>query len=153
MCPQVSYHEAGPSRDDSNTLLTPDTHVTLRALLPGRNYSVGVSAVSRGVPGDALLVALATRPLAPALLAAQAAPASLALAWRSDVNSRQDRYELRYRRYRPGLPASDDPDDYETVSTPCSLSHLFQEKRFAMRDSSITLTLVCPRVYIILIRN
>ncbi|KAF9421769.1 hypothetical protein HW555_002450 [Spodoptera exigua] len=45
---KVSYHEAGPSRDDSNTLSTAEPRVTLRALLAGRNYSVWVAAVSRG---------------------------------------------------------------------------------------------------------
>ncbi|CAG9792264.1 unnamed protein product [Diatraea saccharalis] len=40
---KISYHEAGPSRDDSNTLSTAATEITLDALLPGRNYTVTVS--------------------------------------------------------------------------------------------------------------
>jgi hypothetical protein len=42
---QVSYHEAGPTRDDSNSLVTTATNVTLASLLPGRNYTVTVSAL------------------------------------------------------------------------------------------------------------
>lgn len=44
-CVQVSYHETGPSRDDSNSLTTAATNATLEALLPGRNYTFTVRAV------------------------------------------------------------------------------------------------------------
>lgn len=104
---QVSYHEAGPSRDDSNTLSTTEPRVTLRALLAGRNYSVWVAAVSRGVAAEPRAAALATRPLAPVLLAARASDSDLRLSWRSDVNSRQDGYELSYRRAAPPDAATD----------------------------------------------
>lgn len=40
---QVSYHETGPSRDDSNSLSTAATNATLEALLPGRNYTFTVT--------------------------------------------------------------------------------------------------------------
>lgn len=109
---QVSYHEAGPSRDDSNTLMTSDVSVPLKTLLPGRNYTVTVSAVSRGVESNESVFSVPTRPLAPVLLSALAGERALRLAWRSDVNSRQDAYELRYRR-------RGEPDDaYRTVSSP-----------------------------------
>lgn len=39
---RVTYHEAGPSRDDSNALTVATTNVTLDALLPGRNYTLSV---------------------------------------------------------------------------------------------------------------
>lgn len=45
----MSYHETGPSRDDSNTLTTANTNVTLEALLPGRNYTVTVSTPAAAV--------------------------------------------------------------------------------------------------------
>lgn len=95
---RVSYHEAGPSRDDSSALSTPATNVTLETLLPGRNYTVTVAAVSRGVESNESLFAVGTPPLAPVLRSAAAEQRALSLAWRSDVNSRQDAYELRYRR-------------------------------------------------------
>ncbi|CAH0628548.1 unnamed protein product [Chrysodeixis includens] len=108
---KVSYHEAGPSRDDSNTLMTSDVSVPLKTLLPGRNYTVTVSAVSRGVESNESVFSVPTRPLAPVLLSALAGERELRLAWRSDVNSRQDAYELRYRRR--GEPA----DNYRTLKT------------------------------------
>ncbi|XP_023945481.2 tyrosine-protein phosphatase 10D [Bicyclus anynana] len=95
---RVAYHETGPSRDDSSGFSTPLTEAALAALLPGRNYTVSVAAVSRGVASNESAVAAATRPLAPALRSAAPRQRALALAWSSDVNSRQDRYELRYRR-------------------------------------------------------
>ncbi|KAM3958132.1 LOW QUALITY PROTEIN: tyrosine-protein phosphatase 10D [Aphomia sociella] len=110
---KVSYHEAGPSRDDSNTLTTAATEVTLEALLPGRNYTVTVSAVSRGVESNESALSAATRPLAPAVLSVTPRRRALALAWHSDVDSRQDGYELRYRRRRPAPPH----EDYLTVET------------------------------------
>ncbi|XP_022829301.1 tyrosine-protein phosphatase 10D-like [Spodoptera litura] len=63
---KVSYHEAGPSRDDSNTLSTAEPRVTLRALLAGRNYSVWAPAGPRAraaldglQPGRAYSVSIA----------------------------------------------------------------------------------------------
>lgn len=111
---RVSYHEAGPSRDDSNALTTPTTEALLEALLPGRNYTVTVAAVSRGVESNESSFGVATRPLAPVVLAAEPAERALRLAWRSDVNSRQDAYELRYRR-RAVPPAA--PADFLTLET------------------------------------
>ncbi|XP_050561388.1 tyrosine-protein phosphatase 10D isoform X1 [Spodoptera frugiperda] len=129
---KVSYHEAGPSRDDSNTLSTTEPRVTLRALLAGRNYSVWVAAVSRGVAAEPRAAALATRPLAPVLLAARASDSDLRLSWRSDVNSRQDGYELSYRRAAPpdaatdAAPAADAVyHKLETKETSATLSELF----------------------------
>ncbi|XP_039746101.1 tyrosine-protein phosphatase 10D-like isoform X2 [Pararge aegeria] len=101
---RVSYHETGPSRDDSSALSTAHANATLAALLPGRNYTVSVAAVSRGVASNDSVFLAATRPLAPALRAAAPQQRALALAWRSDVDSRQDGYELRYRRRAADAP-------------------------------------------------
>lgn len=109
---RVSYHEAGPSRDDSNALSTPAANVTLEALLPGRNYTVTVAAVSRGVESNESMFAVGTPPLAPVLRSAAPEQRALSLAWHSDVNSRQDAYELRYRR----KDAEVEEDTFHTVS-------------------------------------
>lgn len=95
---RVSYHEAGPGRDDSNSLLTADTRLRLDTLLPGRNYSLSVQALSHGAAGNETLDWAATRPLAPVVEELAPEPRALRLSWRSDVNSQQDRYELEYRR-------------------------------------------------------
>ncbi|XP_060800520.1 tyrosine-protein phosphatase 10D isoform X3 [Amyelois transitella] len=117
---KVSYHEAGPARDDSNTLTTPATNVTLEALLPGRNYTVTVCAVSHGVESNESQFSVLTRPLAPVLLGAEPGARALRLAWRSDVNSRQDRYQLRYRPLKHAQPRT-----LETQDTSAELEDLF----------------------------
>lgn len=43
----LSYHEVESSIGDSNTISTNLTDITLEALLPGRNYSIAVQAVSK----------------------------------------------------------------------------------------------------------
>lgn len=43
----VSYHEVESSIGDSNTISTNQTDISLEALLPGRNYSITVQAVSK----------------------------------------------------------------------------------------------------------
>lgn len=71
-----------------------------------------VSAVSRGVESNSSVFSVPTRPLAPVVESAVPGEAELRLTWRSDVNSRQDSYELRYRRRAP--PAAP-PEPYRKV--------------------------------------
>ncbi|CAB3221781.1 unnamed protein product [Arctia plantaginis] len=133
---KVSYHESGPSRDDSSTLTVSDTSVPLRSLLPGRNYTVTVSAVSRGVESNESVFSVPTRPLAPVVESAAPGDAELRLAWRSDVNSRQDSYELRYRR-RP-------PEPYrklETNDTSATLRDLFPGAVYEIELAAISYNL------------
>lgn len=77
-----------------------------------------VTALSRGIESNETSVSVGTRPLAPSIESAGSAGSAgsavsagsaLRLTWRSDVNSRQDSYRLRYRR----LGA----DRYQTVTT------------------------------------
>ncbi|XP_047019276.1 tyrosine-protein phosphatase 10D isoform X1 [Helicoverpa zea] len=142
---KVSYHEAGPTRDDSSALSTSEPRVQLRALLPGRNYSVLVSAVSRGVSSAPRAAALATRPLAPVLLPARAEPRRLRLAWRSDVTSRQDAYELRYRRRQPAPAAADDFRTLETTETSATLEDLFPGAVYEIQVAAVSYGLVSER--------
>ncbi|CAK1578883.1 unnamed protein product [Parnassius mnemosyne] len=110
---KVSYYETDPSQEDSNTLTTPNTNVTLEGLLPGRNYTISVCAVSRGVESNESVVWAARRPLAPLLQGAPPAPPgppALRLAWRAPPASRQAAFRLRYRR-------TDPPDDFRTLET------------------------------------
>ncbi|KAJ0179625.1 hypothetical protein K1T71_005337 [Dendrolimus kikuchii] len=118
---KVSYHEAG-SREDSNSLSTPHANVTLEGLLPGRNYAIAVRAVSHGVESNETSVGVATRPLAPVVQDVTPGAHSLRLHWRSDVNSRQDHYELRYGRWRA---AAADHRTMTTTNTSATLEGLF----------------------------
>ncbi|CAF4853022.1 unnamed protein product [Pieris macdunnoughi] len=98
---KVSWAEAG---EDSNWSTTNVANATLASLLPGRNYSVSVVAVSRGVASNETSVAVATRPMSPVLRTVLPSRTSLRLEWSSDVDSRQDEYELRYRRVDSAEP-------------------------------------------------
>ncbi|XP_028177179.1 tyrosine-protein phosphatase 10D-like [Ostrinia furnacalis] len=124
---RVSYHEAGPSRDDSSSLAAPAANVTLDALLPGRNYTITVAAVSHGVESNESSVSVTTRPLAPVVVSAEPEDTRLRLAWRSDVNSRQDAYRLRWAarpRPRPRPLAAADYRTLETTETNATLEQL-----------------------------
>ncbi|CAK1544794.1 unnamed protein product [Leptosia nina] len=121
---KVSYHEAGESRDDSSAISTSNNNVTLEALLPGRNYTVTVVAVSRGVQSNESAVSVATRPLAPVLRAAVPSRTSLRLDWSSDVNSKQDHYDLRYRRQDVDAPEQEPFKTLKTTETTATLEGL-----------------------------
>ncbi|XP_063616070.1 tyrosine-protein phosphatase 10D-like [Cydia splendana] len=127
---KVSYHEAHGS-GDSSTQTTPATNITLDTaqLLPGRNYTVAVTAVSRGVDSAETTFSAATRPLAPVVRTWGGAARQLSLAWSSDVNSRQDHYELRHRRRpEPGADMNDPEYTFKTITTTdtnATLSGLF----------------------------
>lgn len=43
----MSYHEVESSIGDSNAIMTNQSDITLETLLPGRNYSITVQAVSK----------------------------------------------------------------------------------------------------------
>ncbi|KAL0839964.1 hypothetical protein ABMA28_016572 [Loxostege sticticalis] len=132
---KISYHEAGPSRDDSNTLTTSATNLTLEALLPGRNYTVTVSSVSHGVESHESAVSVTTRPLAPVVVSAAPRDARLRLAWRSDVNSRQDEYRLRYRRHPA---AGNDYRTLETTETNATLEDLFPGAVYEIQVAAVS---------------
>lgn len=139
---KVSYHEAGPSRDDSNTLTTSDTNVPLKTLLPGRNYTITVCAVSRGVESNESVFSVPTRPLAPVVESAAPGTRDMRLTWRSDVNSRQDSYELRYRRH-------DDKQEQfltlETADTMVTLKGLFPGAVYEIELAAVSYGLLSDR--------
>ncbi|VVC88348.1 unnamed protein product, partial [Leptidea sinapis] len=148
---EVSYHEEGEGgADDGSTLTTPTSDVTLDALLPGVEYTITVSAVSRGVKGEGVSVMAATRPLAPVLRASQAEPPprsdsgddserrSLLLTFSSDVNSRQDLYHLRYRRYRPNNTDDEPFKTLETNETSVALEDLYPGAVYELQLAAIS---------------
>ncbi|GBP07497.1 Tyrosine-protein phosphatase 10D [Eumeta japonica] len=143
---KVSYHEVGPSRDDSNSLVTPHTNVTLEALLPGRNYSISVQAVSHGVESNESSVAVATRPLAPVVKELVPTTRGLRLSWRSDVNSKQDSYQLRYRRADHNDSAhSTEYITLETVETGAVLEGLFPGAVYELQVAALSHGLLSER--------
>lgn len=83
---------------DSNTITTNKTTIELEALLPGRNYTLSVQAVSKDAHSDDSYINIVTRPSAPIIEDLKPIIDGLNISWKSDVNSRQDRYEIQWIR-------------------------------------------------------
>lgn len=81
--------------------------------------------MSHGVESNESVAVAATRPLAPVMEAVEADARRLRLRWRSDVNSRQDHYELRYARWPRTAAAADDFRAVSTGNTSATLDGLF----------------------------
>lgn len=91
----VSYHEVESAAGDSSTVFTNKTKITLDTLLPGRNYSIGVQAVSKDMESNESFLYVVTRPSAPIIEDLRPMIDGLNISWKSDVNSRQDKYEVQ----------------------------------------------------------
>lgn len=57
---KISYHEVETYNGDSSTVYTEKLSYTLKALLPGRNYSITVQAVSNGMESNETSIYQAT---------------------------------------------------------------------------------------------
>lgn len=90
----VSYHEVESSTGDSSTISTNKTSIALDTLLPGRNYSVSVQAVSKTTESNESFLYVLTRPSAPIIEDLRPIIDGLNISWKSDVNSRQEKYEV-----------------------------------------------------------
>lgn len=91
----VSYHEVESSTGDSNNVKTNNqTELTLDTLLPGRNYSIIVQALSKDMESNESYLYVVTQPSAPIIEDLRPIVDGLNISWKSDVNSRQDKYEL-----------------------------------------------------------
>lgn len=98
---EVSYHEVETfvgGVGDSNTLTTNKTSIELDTLLPGRNYSIAVRASSTKKMSNETGLYVVTRPSAPIVKDLKPITDGLNITWKSDVNSRQDMYEVHYVR-------------------------------------------------------
>ncbi|XP_045478955.1 tyrosine-protein phosphatase 10D isoform X2 [Harmonia axyridis] len=92
----ISYHEVESSTGDSNTARTKNkTSITLDTLLPGRNYSLTVQALSKDAESEESSVYVVTRPSAPIIEDLRPMVDGLNISWKSDVNSKQDKYEVQ----------------------------------------------------------
>lgn len=94
----VSYHEVESFTGDSNTVQTNETKLELETLLPGRNYSITVQAVSKDMESTENTVYVVTRPSSPIIEDLKPMVDGLNISWKSDVNSRQDKYEIQWIR-------------------------------------------------------
>ncbi|XP_043491071.1 tyrosine-protein phosphatase 10D isoform X2 [Polistes fuscatus] len=104
---KLQYHEVETTiGGDSNTLTTDKTRVTLEALLPGRNYSIIVQAISSKVESNETILYQVTRPSSPIIEDLKSIEKGLNISWKSDVNSRQEKFEVTHNRNDTGESAT-----------------------------------------------
>ncbi|XP_022661734.1 tyrosine-protein phosphatase 10D-like isoform X5 [Varroa destructor] len=97
---KVRYNELENYQSDNVQIVT-NTSFLLHDLLRGRNYSLSVTAVSRGMESEPFTVYQATRPSPPVIesLEPLSGPGGfLNISWKSDVTSRQDSFVVVYTR-------------------------------------------------------
>ncbi|XP_050304199.1 tyrosine-protein phosphatase 10D isoform X2 [Anthonomus grandis grandis] len=94
----VSYHEVESTTGDSNTVKTNQTKIELETLLPGRNYTITVQAVSKDMLSKEESMYVVTKPSAPIIEDLKPMVDGLNISWKSDVNSKQDKYEIMWIR-------------------------------------------------------
>ncbi|XP_059616511.1 tyrosine-protein phosphatase 10D isoform X1 [Phlebotomus argentipes] len=99
---KISYHEVEIYNGDSSTMNTDKTTYPLETLLPGRNYSITVQAVSAKVESNESTISVVTRPSSPIIEDLKSIREGLNISWKSDVNSRQEKYEIMYSRNDTG---------------------------------------------------
>lgn len=116
----ISYHEVESSIGDSNTIPTNKTKIVLEALLPGRNYSITVQAVSRDQYSVENVIYVVTKPSAPIIEDLKPIVDGLNISWKSDVNSKQDKYEVQWIRND-----TDDKNIRTTYDSKIILNHLY----------------------------
>lgn len=95
---KVSYHEVEAFTDDTSTMFTNKTSYTLGTMLPGRNYSIIVQAISKKMESNDTIIYVVTRPSSPIIEDLKSIKEGLNISWKSDVNSRQEQYMVTYLR-------------------------------------------------------
>lgn len=95
---KISYHEVETFNGDASTMNTDRTRYTLESLLPGRNYSLTVQAISKKMESNETTIYVVTRPSSPIIEDLKSIKEGLNISWKSDVNSRQEKYEILYSR-------------------------------------------------------
>lgn len=91
---RISYHEVETLNGDTSIMGTDKTTYILESLLPGRNYSISVQAISKKVESNETVINVLTRPSAPIIEDLKSIREGLNISWKSDVNSRQEWYEV-----------------------------------------------------------
>lgn len=98
----VSYHEVESAAGDSSTITTDKTTIVMESLLPGRNYSISVQAISKEMESNESSINVVTLPSAPIIEDLKPLVEGLNISWKSDVNSRQEKYEVQIIRNDTG---------------------------------------------------
>lgn len=95
----VRYVELEAFNSDGTVQVVQEKKVFLEDLLPGRNYSISVFAVSNGIHSEESVVYQPTKPAPPVIGILEPVSGSrLNVSWKSDVTSRQDSYQVLWIR-------------------------------------------------------
>ncbi|KAL1469545.1 hypothetical protein MTO96_024925 [Rhipicephalus appendiculatus] len=103
----VRYNELESFNSDSLETVK-NNSVLLKGLLQGRNYSISVVAVSKGVPSKPVFTYQSTRPASPVIEALEPVGQHMNVSWKSDVTSRQDSFAVVYVRNDTGERRQED---------------------------------------------
>ncbi|XP_063992532.1 tyrosine-protein phosphatase 10D isoform X1 [Diachasmimorpha longicaudata] len=105
---KLQYHEVETTSitGDSNSLATDKTKIALEALLPGRNYTIIVQAISNKIESNETVLHQVTRPSSPIIEDLKSIEKGLNISWKSDVNSRQEKFEVTHTRNDTGESAT-----------------------------------------------
>jgi len=141
----VRYHELEPFNSDGTVQVAHDTQVLLKNLLDGRNYSIAVSAVSKGVLSEEEIVYQPTKPAPPVIGVLETiGNQQLNISWKSDVTSRQDSYKVVWIR--------NDTKEKEQATTKNNwllLEELFPGATYEINVSAISYGLISePHSYV-----
>ncbi|XP_048512259.1 tyrosine-protein phosphatase 10D isoform X3 [Athalia rosae] len=88
--------------DDSTLFIVDKPRETLHTLLPGRNYSISVQAISNKAESKESVIYQVTKPASPIIEDFKPIEKGLIISWKSDVNSRQEQFEVIYNRTDTG---------------------------------------------------
>ncbi|XP_075530860.1 protein tyrosine phosphatase 10D isoform X2 [Dermacentor variabilis] len=103
----VRYNELESFNSDSLETVK-NNSVLLKGLLQGRNYSISVVAVSKGVASQPVFTYQSTRPASPVIEALEPVGQHMNVSWKSDVTSRQDSFAVVYVRNDTGERRQED---------------------------------------------
>lgn len=117
---KITYHELETFNGDSSSVYVPDTYFSLSNLQPGRNYSLSIRAVSKGIESVERSLYQATRPASPIIEDVEPLSDGLNISWKSDVTSRQEKYVVVYVRNDTGRATN-----IETTKPRVTLSNLY----------------------------
>lgn len=107
---RISYHEVDSANGDSSTMNTERIKSSLESLLPGRNYSITVQSISKKMESNETTIYVVTKPSSPIIEDLKSIKEGLNISWKSDVNSRQNKFEIKLKNVNI-------TDDTKTVLT------------------------------------
>ncbi|XP_046489703.1 tyrosine-protein phosphatase 10D isoform X2 [Neodiprion pinetum] len=130
---KLSYDEVERLTGDTTSLTVDKTKVTLDALLPGRNYSISVQAMSNKAESVESVIYQVTRPASPIIEDLKSIEKGLNISWKSDVNSRQEKFEVTHNRNDTGESTTT-----STIESHIDLKDLFPGAGYEIRVVAIS---------------